>query len=319
MSQKCSDDWYFSKDGRCCNRCNAGMYKEKDCDGKTPTKCADCKKGHFMATRNHMDQCRSCKTCNSQKKLKTLRECTAWADTVCECVSGFYCSDSGCGHCLQVTQCLEGHGVKVQASRTNDTICAPCESGFFSNVSDHISPCKPHTKCEDIGKELQTPGTLTTDAVCRNLTPCSWWLPAGLWIGLVVTSALLIAVALFLRWRKRQRRHKVSGSLTEVPVGVIPAEEVQLKLPLPSKELSGLYQEETYTPSYTCDLPAYESDEMELSCDGLDHEDISVPITPLKASVSFMDSTHLDESSRYCINNYHRTISEPQEDEWSET
>uniref|UniRef100_A0A3B3ZL37 TNFR-Cys domain-containing protein n=1 Tax=Periophthalmus magnuspinnatus TaxID=409849 RepID=A0A3B3ZL37_9GOBI len=206
---KCKEDSYL-KDGVCCKRCDAGTYKKKDCDATTETQCAKCEQGRYMATVNYLDQCRYCKTCNSQHNLRTLRECTAREDAACECVDGFYCSDSRCDHCRRVTSCPEGHGVEAPASMTNDTVCAPCDSGFFSDVSDHFSRCKPHTRCDAIGRDLKTPGTATTDAVCGGFKtqPCSWALPAGLWVGLVLTSALVFAVALFCWRRKRFGRHR---------------------------------------------------------------------------------------------------------------
>ncbi|XP_033837458.1 tumor necrosis factor receptor superfamily member 5 [Periophthalmus magnuspinnatus] len=311
---KCKEDSYL-KDGVCCKRCDAGTYKKKDCDATTETQCAKCEQGRYMATVNYLDQCRYCKTCNSQHNLRTLRECTAREDAACECVDGFYCSDSRCDHCRRVTSCPEGHGVEAPASMTNDTVCAPCDSGFFSDVSDHFSRCKPHTRCDAIGRDLKTPGTATTDAVCGGFKtqPCSWALPAGLWVGLVLTSALVFAVALFCWRRKRFGRHRVNLSRPEAPV--VPVEEVQLKLPLPSKELCGaVYREETYSPSYPCDLRGYDLGEMEISCDGhvLDHG--SVPTTPLKVS-----SPKLNGNSVFFDSSYHRTMSEPQEDEWSGT
>lgn len=44
-----------------------------------------------------------------------------------------------------------------------------------------------------------------------------------------------------------------------------------------------------------------------------------IPITPLKASVSFAESGHGKESTEYCTSNFLRSYSEPQEDEWCGT
>ncbi|XP_072317610.1 tumor necrosis factor receptor superfamily member 3 [Eucyclogobius newberryi] len=258
--KNCTEESYPGRDGLCCRQCQAGSYKEKDCDRTTrETRCSPCERDHFTATRNHMRKCLVCKSCNINHKQKTLRACTAREDTVCQCVDGYYCSDSGCEHCRQVTLCPAGHGVTTQASRTNDIVCSPCEGGTFSGVSDHASPCRPHTRCED-GRELKSPGNATTDAVCGAVKiSCPWALPAGLWVGLVLTSALVFALALFC-WRSKRRSlyRPVNLRLPQAPVAVAPAAD-ELTLPLPSKDLNGLYQEETYTPSYSCDLQVYTS------------------------------------------------------------
>uniref|UniRef100_A0A8C7Y9E4 TNFR-Cys domain-containing protein n=1 Tax=Oryzias sinensis TaxID=183150 RepID=A0A8C7Y9E4_9TELE len=101
--------------------------------------------------------------------LKEESGCTASRDTVCVCETGYYCSNPDCDHCRSVTSCSQGTGVKVSATRSNDTICQTCEKGTFSNVTDFSSPCKAHTRCEDIGRQLLTPGTKERDAVCGEL------------------------------------------------------------------------------------------------------------------------------------------------------
>lgn len=48
---------------------------------------------------------------NNQRKVN---DCAADRDTVCECVTGFYCSDDQCEHCRPVHHCPKGEGVKVR-------------------------------------------------------------------------------------------------------------------------------------------------------------------------------------------------------------
>lgn len=50
-----------------------------------------------------------------------------------------------------------------------------------------------------------------------------------------------------------------------------------------------------------------------------DSVDSCLPITPLKASVSFAESNHINGSAGYSTSNFLRTYSEPQEDEWCGT
>lgn len=313
----CSDGQYLSATGHCCRLCDAGTHKLKDCNRTTDTQCRECGRGYFMAAKNSLDKCLQCKSCNSRNQ-EPKQLCTAREDTVCACVSGFFCSEDSCDHCRRVSPCPEGYGVRTPATRTNNTICAPCEDGTFSNVSDSVSRCRPHTRCEHIGRKLDTKGTPTADAVCGKIckSACDWTLPAGLWAGFVVTSLMVFALVLVWRIRRRRLQGEESLSQPEAPVDVVPEDEVQLKLPLPSKELSELYQEQTYSPSYCCELPAFESD---APVNGCGPEGSSAPITPFKASKSFSERQRLNSSSSFLSSSYRRTISEPQEDEWCGT
>lgn len=325
----CSDGQYRSESGHCCRKCDAGTHKQKDCDQTTETQCTECGRGYFMAAMNSLDKCLKCKSCSSNNN-QIQHECTARKDTVCACVPGFYCSEDTCDHCRRVSSCPVGEGVKTEATRTNNTVCAPCEAGTFSNVSDPVSRCRAHTRCEDIGRELHARGTSTADAVCGKLKTCpeldingcphsqacDWRLPAGLWIGLVLTSLTVFALVLVWRIRRRRLHREESLSQPEAPVDVVAEDEVQLKLPLPSKDLNTLYQEETYKPLYCCELSAFESD---TPVNGCGPEGSTSPITPLKASMSFSECQRLNGSGSFPTSTYHRTISEPQEDEWCGT
>lgn len=81
-------------------------------------------------------------------------------------------------------------------------------------------------------------------------------------------------------------------------------------LSLPSTELNGHCQESCATEE--CKLTLYSPDEDLVSCD----VDISLPITPLKVCVAFADSPH---QTGYRSSSFHRSPSEPQEDEWCDT
>lgn len=306
----------YSKDGRCCRRCPAGMHVQADCDGTKETQCDKCAHGFYTATKNHLTSCQLCKECSSDNNQRKAKECTATANTVCECESGFYCSNDLCDHCQPVTDCLVGEGVKVPATRTNDTVCAPCEEGTYSNVTDFLSPCKTHTRCDDLGREVRILGTRTTNAVCSDILPrCSWMLPAGLWSGLVLSALVLLAVVVC--WRAKRKscgaaRSSVPATLVEMfPTALVTSRD----LPLPLTERNGHYQETCAVDD--CKLPIFNMDDDDnlVSC----CMDSSLPITPLKASVSFAESNHNTGNTGHRTGNFLRTYSEPQEDEWCGT
>ncbi|XP_023282192.1 tumor necrosis factor receptor superfamily member 5-like [Seriola lalandi dorsalis] len=312
----CSNNTYY-KDGKCCDRCSAGTYVQADCDGSKPTKCAKCEHGRYTATKNHLNKCQICSVCSSHNKQKKAYSCTATQNTVCDCETGFYCSNVQCDHCLPLTKCIEGEGVKLPAGRTNDTICAPCEKGTYSNKTDFFSTCEKHTRCEDLGRELKSEGTSTKNAVCSDVLPrCSWMLPAALWSGLVLTALILFAVVIC----RRAKRKSYRAAKSKVPVtmvNMVPAAlGKSMELPLPSTELNGHCQESC--PVGDCKSPLFNPDDDEdnlVSCS----VDSSLPITPFKASVSFAESNHTIRSAGYRTGSFLRTYSEPQEDEWCGT
>ncbi|KAM3615266.1 uncharacterized protein V6R79_025665 [Siganus canaliculatus] len=312
-----SEDKFLSNDKRCCDRCPAGSYMKAECDGTRPTVCAKCEHGGYTTTKNYLSKCQPCRSCPSNKRLSVMKNCTSQEDTVCSCGFGFHCNNERCEFCQPMRECNIGEGVKIEATRTKDAICAPCVEGTYSNVSDFHSPCRPHTRCEDYGRELKTPGTSKADAICGNFKyHCHWILPAGLWAGLVLTALILFG---FMCWRRKCKSYRPGRS----PVAVTYAEAISaapdshLDLPLPSTENS--YCQESCKLHIDV-LPVFISGDM---IDGdkkdrVDMVDIVPPITPLKASVSFSESCNGNRNAGYS-NSFLRTYSEPQEDEYCGT
>ncbi|KAG8009965.1 Tumor necrosis factor receptor superfamily member 5 [Nibea albiflora] len=250
---------------------------------------------------------------NNKRKVS---DCAADSDTVCECVPGFFCSDDQCEHCQRVQSCPEGHGVKVQATRTNDTVCAPCVKGTYSNVSDFTSPCQRHTSCDDIGRKWLQKGTPKTDAICGDFnSDCHWILPTALWSGVVLTALVLFGL---ICWKEKRKSYRAASSVTPVSlIEMVPAAPNSLDLPLPSTELKAYSQESCTVDG--CYLPLFHPDDNAVNGCIQDSVDSSHPITPLKASVSFAESNHVNGSASYGTGNFFRTYSEPQEDEWCGT
>ncbi|TNN54559.1 hypothetical protein EYF80_035262 [Liparis tanakae] len=62
--------------------------------------------------------------------------------------------------------------------------------------------------------------------------------------------------------------------------------------------------------------PLFTPDDSVVSCDTHKQVDGSLPPTPLRASVSFTDSHHINGNAGYRPGPFLRTYSEPQEDEW---
>lgn len=273
-----------------------------ECDDTKKTECAKCEHGSFTAVQNHLTKCRPCKQCSPSNHQRPLIHCSATNNTVCECLPGFYCESDACDHCRPVNRCQLGEGVKTPVNRTSDVICAPCEKGTFSNVTDFQSPCRPHTRCEDYGRVLKIPGTNKTDAVCGNFKSyCPWMLPAGLWSGFVLTA--IVIVLLLILWRAKCKSYRAArSSICITPVAVVPIPaDTPTELPSHCQE--------------TCKFPIFNPDDSPVICSIQD----SLPITPLKASVSFAESTQTNGNADYCTSHFFRSYSEPQEDEYCGT
>ncbi|KAM9782526.1 tumor necrosis factor receptor superfamily member 5 [Neosynchiropus ocellatus] len=294
-------DQYRAKNGRCCDKCPAvvcvcwkirlssGTYVQAECTDEAKTLCQDCGLGFFTTTKNSMDKCLVC-----QNHQKVLERCTPTTNRVCQCESGFYCASPECDLCRQVTSCPPGKGVKVQSTRTNDTVCAPCGQGTYSNTSD-VAACRPHTRCEDVGRHLETEGTATVDAVCGDLkTLCPWTVPASLWSGFLLT--VLLVVLLFFCWRRKQRHH----TLANVPVQLEDAAQVE---PFFSLQGNGHCQE-------SCAVP--------LGDPVLTSDDVTDRLsTKLRSGFTVLESSELSHGHVTGRRLLPRTTSEPQEDEWS--
>uniref|UniRef100_A0A3Q1F2E0 Tumor necrosis factor receptor superfamily member 5-like n=1 Tax=Acanthochromis polyacanthus TaxID=80966 RepID=A0A3Q1F2E0_9TELE len=307
-----SEDKYFSG-GRCCDRCDAGKFLKSACNGTKPSECLECGRESYTATKNHGNKCLPCRKCSESNHQKTMLECLADRNAVCECLPGFFCANQECDHCQLASRCPPGEGVQVPATRTNNTICSPCGDGTFSNVTDLQSACKPHTRCEDFGRIQLRAGTSRTDAVCGDFkTQCSWMLPAGLWSGLVLT--VLVLVLVFVLWRSKRGSYRAASSKGPVsPAAMAPAP------PVTQEEFFSHCQETCI--SDTCKIPIFnpaDEDEAVISVQD-SSEDTSLPITPFKASVSFAESAHMNGSTAYCSGNFLRSYSEPQEDEYCGT
>nr|XP_057909697.1 tumor necrosis factor receptor superfamily member 5 isoform X2 [Doryrhamphus excisus] len=326
---KCTaEDRYLSKSGRCCDRCPPGSYVQADCDVAMKTRCGECGRGLYTATRNHLSSCMVCRQCSGSNNQKTLKQCTADKDTVCGCLTGFLCDREPCEDCIPATLCPPGSGLKVQTTEVNDAICAPCEEGTYNNVSDFQSACQIHTRldilelllyciesgvlllcfihrCEDLGRELKTRGTSTSDAICGDLkSGCSWILPAGLWLGFVLT---ILAVLGLMCWTAKRKARKMARSSIPVPL-VTTASVITDSLmepPLPNPALYDLCQKSD-VPS-ACQLSIFNPDDSAINHSTEDKMDLR--------------TTLMTDSSDRCNGTdvYHRSYSEPQENEWCGT
>ncbi|XP_068180317.1 tumor necrosis factor receptor superfamily member 5 [Antennarius striatus] len=309
-----NEDKYLSKDGRCCDRCHAGFHMKAECNAKKRTECVECRRGLYTARKNHLSSCYVCLECSHINNQRKVKECTAQENTVCECLPGFYCNNDQCDYCIPVSVCRLGEGVKVKATQTHDTVCAPCEEGTYSNITDFHSACRSHTRCEEIGRVTTFPGTRTNDTTCGDfISHCHWMLPTGLWSGLVLTVLILFGL---ICWREKRKSYRAARSINSITLTeVVPATpDRALALSLTSTEINRSYQGSFTVDGY--DLQPFHTDDNVTGGSTQDSLDSCLPITPLKASISFVKTSHDNGSAAYSTGKVLRTCSEPQEDEW---
>ncbi|XP_056142699.1 tumor necrosis factor receptor superfamily member 5 [Lampris incognitus] len=307
----CNGETYLSADGtRCCPGCPPGKYVRKDCDDTKMTECDVCQHETYTDTRNYMRSCLQCMVCYSNQR--TVKECSADGNRRCECNSGYYCSDSSCRHCNPVTHCSVGEGVTVNATKMEDVVCASCQAGTYSNVSDYHSPCLRHSSCKDLGRELKTPGTASADAVCGPfIRQCHWMLPTALWSGLAL-SILIFLLCLIYRRAKRRSYRTASSSVPGVLLPVTHRCQVEQVFPY----LNGHCKERSVVPLIHQDP---DPDDVAVRCSTPDHEENSPPTTPLPSLDAVGESSHKDGNTSNCSRTSFRIHSEPQEDEWCGT
>ncbi|XP_038629888.1 uncharacterized protein LOC119950948 isoform X2 [Scyliorhinus canicula] len=202
----------YQKNGNCCDKCPAGYKKIKDCHGNEKTKCEQCKADEYLDYPNYTNYCIRCSYCEEGSNLVTAAHCSPTANTQCQCKSGYYCSSrlgKKCERCRKLTKCGPGKGVIEKATGNSDSVCGPCPSGNYSNVTDSISPCQRHTHCALIGQYILIPGTAIADSICTSILSTSER-PSAVTTSpnypnrLLFTAIAIIATLVYVRKRRKR-------------------------------------------------------------------------------------------------------------------
>ncbi|XP_049336615.1 tumor necrosis factor receptor superfamily member 14 isoform X1 [Astyanax mexicanus] len=298
MTISCSSE-EFEHEGQCCKRCPKGKYVSVECSSSSPTKCETCPQGTFMIHSNFLHKCMPCTQCHGDNQHE-IQHCEADSDRKCECKDGFYCesyeSNNHCQVCIPLTSCPPGTGVSSKPIK--DTICRPCTSGTFSNVTDYKSPCLNYTNCTALGRHLKTAGTDKTDAVCGDFVQnCHWKLPAGLWAGFILT--IIISLIVVLLYRRDKRKSKQRGSVSVVVQGysppILPPDIIKPN----SSKLQFFNDDSIFSNTDNCCL---ESD--------------GITMTTITASEKYVHEVSYDQFDGLTSSKPSFLHSEPQEDEW---
>ncbi|XP_062835366.1 tumor necrosis factor receptor superfamily member 5 [Anolis carolinensis] len=158
---------------RCCSKCPPGQKVTAVCPGDSSgdTACAPCEEGSFQAEWTQEQECTPHRACSENAGLEVYTPGTTMSQAECRCRRGTHCSSHECHTCRHNTPCGPGQGVKQQATHEQDTVCADCPSGSFSNVSSATDPCQPWSSCEAQNLVQKEKGTPLSDVVCGSLPP----------------------------------------------------------------------------------------------------------------------------------------------------
>ncbi|KAM4737670.1 tumor necrosis factor receptor superfamily member 14-like [Anableps anableps] len=181
----------------CCPMCPPGSRVKTDCTEFRSTSCLPCTDGTYMDQPNGLKKCSPCSTCYSGAGLMVKEQCTRLADTSCEPMEGFFCTDpkrGNCGVAQKHSSCEPGQYISKIGTAITDTLCSDCISGTFSNGT--MLSCQPHRQCEKEKLQLIKAGTASTDVECgkksSNIT--------GSVIGIVVVF-LVVATIVVVLWK----------------------------------------------------------------------------------------------------------------------
>ncbi|XP_058245642.1 tumor necrosis factor receptor superfamily member 14-like isoform X3 [Hemibagrus wyckioides] len=167
FGSKCGQSEYLSAAEECCPMCAIGSVVLKDCHGDYSTTCKPCSKGTFMNEPNGLHACFQCKIC--ENGLYISQNCTTIKDTVCGVLDGYYCmhySDErrDCSLAIKHSKCKPGEQIKTPGTKSSDTVCEPCLSGFYSPEGVN---CSKWTDCSVKNEIEDQEGTSIKDVQCK--------------------------------------------------------------------------------------------------------------------------------------------------------
>ncbi|XP_007577040.1 tumor necrosis factor receptor superfamily member 14-like isoform X2 [Poecilia formosa] len=208
----------YEIEGECCPMCPPGTRVKTDCTEFKSTSCQKCPERTYMDLPNRLKRCYPCSTCGSGAGLKEKRGCKRTADTVCEPMEGFYCTDStseGCVVAQKHRSCEPGQFISRMGTASTDTECSECISGSFSDGT--MLSCQNHTQCEKENLQLIKAGTASTDAECgeksSNIT--------GIVIGVLVVFLVAATIGGVFLWKY----HKNTKSIVQKVLTVVEANQ----------------------------------------------------------------------------------------------
>ncbi|XP_026556861.1 tumor necrosis factor receptor superfamily member 11A [Pseudonaja textilis] len=166
VKPSCSSEQQYEYSGRCCTKCEPGKYMAKKCTAFSETVCKPCGSNEYMDIWNEEEKCFLHKICDRGRALIEVIPGNSTFKRQCACTAGYHWNRD-CDCCRRNTKCSPGSGVKFPIQQDKNTVCVPCPTGYFSNVSSATDACKAWTNCTALGTEDKIPGSSWSDAVCK--------------------------------------------------------------------------------------------------------------------------------------------------------
>ncbi|XP_029441980.1 tumor necrosis factor receptor superfamily member 3-like isoform X2 [Rhinatrema bivittatum] len=162
--------YYLEENGLCCSRCPPGHYASEKCNPEKDTVCLQCADNTFTEFWNYVPACYRCSRCDTVLGFEVALPCNFTHKTKCSCMNGTHCvsgdTPGECTHCEADSECPPGKEVSSPGNGVSDTVCIPCQQGFYQNVSSAMAVCQPHTDCRALDLQMQVPGSAISDSVC---------------------------------------------------------------------------------------------------------------------------------------------------------
>ncbi|NXT37921.1 TNR11 factor, partial [Pelecanoides urinatrix] len=167
ITPPCESEQHYEHSGRCCTKCEPGMYMSARCTGTSDSECQPCGPNEYMDVWNEEDKCLLHKICDQGKALREVNPGNSTFQRQCACTMGYHWNED-CDCCQRNTICAPGFGVEHPVQQDKDTMCTPCPRGYFSKVASSTDECKSWTNCTALGMAEIVPGTDKSDAVCAE-------------------------------------------------------------------------------------------------------------------------------------------------------
>uniref|UniRef100_A0A670ZUU4 Tumor necrosis factor receptor superfamily member 5 n=1 Tax=Pseudonaja textilis TaxID=8673 RepID=A0A670ZUU4_PSETE len=141
VKPSCSSEQQYEYSGRCCTKCEPGKYMAKKCTAFSETVCKPCGSNEYMDIWNEEEKCFLHKICDRGRALIEVIPGNSTFKRQCACTAGYHWNRD-CDCCRRNTKCSPGSGVKFPIQQDKNTVCVPCPTGYFSNVSSATDACK---------------------------------------------------------------------------------------------------------------------------------------------------------------------------------
>uniref|UniRef100_A0A8C6Y625 Tumor necrosis factor receptor superfamily member 5 n=1 Tax=Naja naja TaxID=35670 RepID=A0A8C6Y625_NAJNA len=169
VKPSCSSEQQYEYSGQCCTKCEPGKYMAKKCTAFSETVCKPCGSNEYMDIWNEEEKCFLQKICDRGKALIEVIPGNSTFQKQCACTAGYHWNRD-CDCCRRNTKCSPGSGVKFPIQQDKNTVCVPCPTGYFSNVSSATDACKP---IQNKPFPRSPPANIVTDGTPRSPSLCA--------------------------------------------------------------------------------------------------------------------------------------------------